>query len=205
MAGRGEGVSCGSGGFCWLDYQLVSGAAALGSVLTLVRTLIWTPVWTLWLGGTCAAVAVGVADFAGSLVGAACGSLFQFVGLFRVLELHEVGYVEEGVALETEVYKSGLHAGQDAGDAPVVNGPCKGVLVFAFVVDFRELIVFKNCKPRLMRRAGNTNLFCHRTLPSGGLWLPVHAARRDGDAQGRRGKGGAEDLVYANVAALREV
>jgi hypothetical protein len=56
-----------------------------------------------------------------------------------------VGYIKEGVALQTQVYKGRLHAGQYAGDAPIVNGPCKGVLVFAFVIDFRELIVFKNC------------------------------------------------------------
>ncbi len=68
-------------------------------------------------------------------------------------------------------------------DASVVNGTREGVLVFAFVVDFRELIVFKNRKPRLMRRAGNTNFLCHRTFPSGSLWLSVHAARSDGDAQ----------------------
>jgi hypothetical protein len=65
------------------------------------------------------------------------------------------------------------------------------------------LIVFKNCKPGFMRRAGDANLFCHRTFPSGGLGLPVHAARRDGDARGRKGSGGAEDQFYANVAALR--
>jgi len=31
-----------------------------------------------------------------------------------------------------------------------------------------------------MRRAGNANFLCHRTFPSGSLWLSVHAARSDG-------------------------
>ncbi len=94
-----------------------------------------------------------VPNFAGWLVGAAGRRLFQFVGLFLVFKLQKVGYIEERVALQANIDKCRLHAGQDPGDAPVVNGARQGVFIFAFVVDFRELIVFKNRKPRLMRRA----------------------------------------------------
>jgi hypothetical protein len=83
-----------------------------------------------------------VADLAGRLVAAGKGGLFKLVGLFRVFELEEVGYIEEGVALKAYVYKGGLHAGQDAGYAAVINGSGQCVFVFAFVIDFRELIVF---------------------------------------------------------------
>ena len=69
-------------------------------------------------------------------------SLLQLVGLFLVFELDEVGYVEERVALQAEVDKCRLHAGQNARYAAVVNGTREGVFVFAFVIDFRELIVF---------------------------------------------------------------
>jgi len=94
-----------------------------------------------------------VPHLARRLVGSAGRSLLHFVRVFLILELDEVGYVKKRIALQAEVDKCRLHAGQDARDASVVNGTRKGVLVFAFVVNFRELIVFKNCKPRLMRRA----------------------------------------------------
>ena len=51
------------------------------------------------------AAAILMPDFARRLVGAAGRGLFQLVGLFRVLELHEVGYIKEGVALQTKVNK----------------------------------------------------------------------------------------------------
>ena len=90
-----------------------------------------------------AAVAVGpmrMLDLARRLSGGR--SLLQLVGLFLVFELDKVGYVEERIALQAEVDKRRLHAGQNACYAAVVNGTREGVLVFAFVIDFRELIVF---------------------------------------------------------------
>ena len=110
-------------------------------------------------------------NLARRLVAAAGRGFFQLIGLFRVFELQEVGYIKEGIALQANVHKCRLHAGQNAGDAPVVNRPGQGVLVFAFVVNLRELIVFKDCKPRFMRRTGNTDFFCHRTFPSSGIGL----------------------------------
>ena len=49
---------------------------------------------------------------------------------------HEVGDVEEGVALEADVHEGGLHAGEDAGDFAVIDGACEGVFVLALVIDF---------------------------------------------------------------------
>ena len=80
--------------------------------------------------------------FAKRLSATADRGFFYLVRLFGVFEFKEVGYVEERIALQAHIDKGGLHTGQDAGDAPVVDGPCQGVLVFAFVIDFRELIVF---------------------------------------------------------------
>jgi hypothetical protein len=62
-----------------------------------------------------------VADLAGRLVAAGDRSFFKLVGLFRVFKLKEVGYIEEGVALQAYIYKCRLHAGQDAGYAAVIN------------------------------------------------------------------------------------
>ncbi len=106
--------------------------------------------------GLCTALAAvgagGVAHLARGLATARDGGLFNFVGFFLVFQLQEVGYIEEGVALQAHVHKGGLHAGQHPGDAAVIDGPRQGVLVFAFVVDLRELIVFQDCQPRFMRR-----------------------------------------------------
>ena len=116
----------------------------------------WTALAILSLLGTAAALAailsaavlsrvllsIGVAHFTRWLVAAADRSFFKLVGLFLVFQLHKVGDVEEGVALQPNVDKCRLHAGEHPGDAPVVNGSGQRVLVFAFVIDFRELIVF---------------------------------------------------------------
>jgi hypothetical protein len=73
---------------------------------------------------------------------AACCGLLQFVCLFLVFELDKVGHIKKRVSLQTQIDECRLHAGQNACDSSVVNGTREGVLVFAFVVDFRELIVF---------------------------------------------------------------
>src|SRR6185437_13610054 len=49
---------------------------------------------------------------------------------------HEIGDVEEGVALKADVHEAGLHARQDAGNATVVDGTCESVFVLALVIDF---------------------------------------------------------------------
>ncbi len=68
------------------------------------------------------------------------GDLFKIGGVF--LLLHEVGHIEERVALQTEVHKSRLHARKHAGHAAFVNRTRKGVFVFPLVVDFGEQVVF---------------------------------------------------------------
>ncbi len=93
-----------------------------------------------------------VAYFARSLVGGAGGGLLEFVGLFLIFELKEVGYIQERVALQTDVDECRLHAGQHAGDAAVINRSGEGIFVFPLVIDFSKLIVFQNREPRLMRR-----------------------------------------------------
>jgi hypothetical protein len=51
------------------------------------------------------------------------------------------------------------------------------------------LIVFKNCKPRFVRGAGDTNLFCHRTFPSSGIrLLGLRQGRRKTRETGREGR-----------------
>ena len=186
--GEERGFRSGGAGFgFWLDDETATAGLAVGGGPFGTRLLLLIGLWS----GALAAIVgpslgaavlagilavpvrgVGVVDLAGRLVAAAGRGFFELVGLFRVFEFEEVGYIEEGVAFEAHVHKGGLHAGQDAGDATVVNGPRQGVLVFAFVVDFRELIVFKDCKPRFMRRGGDADLFCHRTFPSGDVCLP---------------------------------
>jgi hypothetical protein len=62
--------------------------------------------------------------------------------LVVLFQLHKVGNIEEGVAFQANVNKGRLHAGQYAGYAPFVDGPCQGVFIFALEIDFREQIVF---------------------------------------------------------------
>src|ERR1035437_1649080 len=162
-------------------------ASAVAVLITLLAAL-WATFLARFLSPRGAALA-------GRLVAARGRCFFQLVGFFLVFEFQKVGYVEERVALQTHIHEGRLHAGQDAGDATVVNRPGQGVLVFAFVVDFRELIVFKNCKPRLMRRAGDANLYCHRTFPPGGVCQPGLAARLDREARGRKERGCAEGMT----------
>ena len=80
--------------------------------------------------------------FGGRLLGFG-GRLFDFGGarlpliLFQVFE--EVGDVEEGVAVEPDVYKRRLHPGQDPGDAAFVNAADQPKLFFPLNVDFDNL------------------------------------------------------------------
>src|SRR6201998_4950588 len=53
-----------------------------------------------------------------------------------------------------------------------------------------------------MRRAGNTNLFCHRAFPPSGFRLLGHAARWGGDACGREGRKCADGMTCAWPAEL---
>jgi hypothetical protein len=83
-----------------------------------------------------------VSDFAWRRCSPTGRSLFNLIRLFRVFKFEEVGYIKERIALQAHVHKCGLHARENSCDTAVVNGASECVLVFAFVVDFRELIVF---------------------------------------------------------------
>jgi len=98
------------------------------------------------------ATSVAVANFARALSGARCRRALNLLGFFGIFEFEKIGYVEEGVAFEAKVDKCRLHAGEHACNATVINRAREGVFVFAFVIDLRELIVFKNRKPRFIRR-----------------------------------------------------
>ena len=67
------------------------------------------------------------------------GNFVQFV---LILQLHEVGDVEEGIAFQANIHECRLHAGQHPGYAAFVDGTCQGVFVFTFQVDFCQLVVF---------------------------------------------------------------
>jgi hypothetical protein len=59
-----------------------------------------------------------------------------------LLQLHEVGNVEKGIAFQADVNERRLHARKHAGYAAFVDGSCKGVLVLALKINLREQIVF---------------------------------------------------------------
>jgi hypothetical protein len=113
--------------------------------------IIFAPVWPLAFALAFAAP-VAVANFARPLSRAGCRGALNLVGLVLIFEFKKIGYIEEGVAFKAQVDKCRLHAGEHAGYATVVNGAREGVFIFAFVIDLCELIVFKNRKPRFMRR-----------------------------------------------------
>jgi hypothetical protein len=56
------------------------------------------------------------------------------VVLFEVFE--NVTDVQEGIAIETDVHKGGLHAGKDAGDFSFVDAANEGEFFFALDVNF---------------------------------------------------------------------
>jgi hypothetical protein len=110
-----------------------------------------------------AASAIAAAAFPVAGGGFSGFELFGVAGFFK-----EISDVEEGVALQANVHKTGLHAGKDARDATVVNGAGERVLILALVIDFREFVFFDDSQTRLMRRAGYINFFRHTALLSAG-------------------------------------
>jgi hypothetical protein len=90
--------------------RFLSLAGALAGLFAAAAGTVWDALWS-----------VAAADFPGGLVAAGSGSLFNLVGLFGVFEFEEVGYIKEGVALKANVHKGGLHPGEDASDAAVID------------------------------------------------------------------------------------
>jgi len=125
---------------CFFNLTKRSGQSFGFRFLRLAIASLCVPLAALALPSAVPLVGLAVVDLDG---GRGVGrGFFELVRLFLVFELDEVGDVEEGIAFQAEVDKSRLHARQNARHAPVVNGTREGVLVFAFVIDFRELIVF---------------------------------------------------------------
>jgi hypothetical protein len=48
----------------------------------------------------------------------------------------DVANVEESIAIEADIYESGLHSGEDAGDSAFVDAANEGELFFALDVNF---------------------------------------------------------------------
>src|SRR5215469_14036778 len=71
------------------------------------------------------------------------------------LFLQTIRDVQKGIAFQAHVDKRRLHARKHTRYSAFVNGTSKGVFVLALVIDFCELVVLKNRKPRLMRRCRN--------------------------------------------------
>src|SRR6185437_4017880 len=77
----------------------------------------------------------------------------RFCELFGVFLLfQEVCYVKKGVAFQPQVDERRLHAGKHARHFAFVNGSGERVLILPLVIDFGELLVFNDRKPRFVRR-----------------------------------------------------
>ncbi len=81
--------------------------------------------------------------------------------LIVLFQLHKVGNVEEGIALQANVNEGRLHARQHAGYAAFVDGPCQRVFIFAFEVDFGEKIVFHQAHLGFVGRGRDKQLLIH--------------------------------------------
>ena len=70
-------------------------------------------------------------------------AIYYLLKVFLVFLLfEEVGDVEKGVALESDVDECRLHSRQDPGDAAFVDGARERVLVLTLKIDFGKLFVF---------------------------------------------------------------
>ena len=108
------------------------------------------------------------------------------VQILRVFQLHKVGDVKEGVALQANVDKCRLHSRKHAGYASFVNGTCQGVFIFALEVDFREQIVFDQPHFGFVRRGRHKQFFGHANSgprPSGGRGITGWKAGKDWEDQ----------------------
>ncbi len=81
------------------------------------------------------------------------------VVLFQVFQ--EIADVQEGVAVESDIHKGRLHAGQHACNPSFVDASYERKFFFALNIDFAKLPFFQNGDPRLVRGRGNNQLFGH--------------------------------------------
>jgi hypothetical protein len=90
------------------------------------------------------------------------------LGVGELFELFEVvGDVEEGVALEPDVYERRLHAGQHAGNATLVDAAGQSDFLLAFNVELNKLSVLQQSHLGFVRGAGDDDFFGHRDTSAG--------------------------------------
>src|SRR5262249_43150820 len=143
---RGLGVDgrCGIGVGLTVAISAAVATSAAAAPITVSAAVAFAAIWGVsgFAGGGECAFDGGGAVVAVATVAAAAGVTVRVevggvAGLF-----HEVGNIEEGIALEADVHKGGLHAREDAGDFAVIDGACEGVFVLALVIDFGKGVVF---------------------------------------------------------------
>ena len=63
------------------------------------------------------------------------------IAVAGIFQFQKVGDIQKGIALQTNIHKRRLHAGQHARHAPFVNRTGQGVFPLPLQIDFRELVV----------------------------------------------------------------
>ena len=104
----------------------------------------------------------------------ASAALAVVAGLEGALEV--VADVEEGRFFEADVDEGGLHAGEDAGDAPLHDVADDALVAFAFDVELGELAVLEQRNPGLPELRIDDDFVLHRSACS------VPALRRNARA-----------------------
>ncbi len=105
-----------------------------------------------------------------------------FVARFELVELlervHDVGDVQEPVALEAEVDERRLHAGQDLADPALVDVADDSPLPLAFDEDFGGEIVLENGHHGFVAVGGDDHLLGHSRTPWAGSGRKLWATGR---------------------------
>ena len=81
----------------------------------------------------------------------------------------DLGDVQERVALETDVNKGGLHAGEHLRDPALVDIADDAPLPLAFDEDLDDLILFEDRDTRVVIARGDDHLLVHWNSRSGGI------------------------------------
>ncbi|MGD0365050.1 MAG: hypothetical protein ABSC93_29570 [Bryobacteraceae bacterium] len=72
-----------------------------------------------------------------------------------VVVLEEIRHVEEGIAIQADIHKGGLHPRQDARHAALMNAPGQRIFFLALIINFDYLIFFEDRDPGFMAIRGN--------------------------------------------------
>jgi hypothetical protein len=79
--------------------------------------------------------------------------------------LQEVRNVEKCITLQAEVHKRGLHAGEYASDAPLVDTTGERILVGPLEMNLHQLIVFQQRHSGLVPIGRDHHFLAHRSPP----------------------------------------